>query len=160
MEKVPKTKTTLEKLTFQIQIDASADKVYTMMLDPEHYRTWTSIFNPLSSFKGSWEVGSKILFIGSDEKGNEFGMVSRIRENIQNEFVSIEHIGVLKGGKEITSGKEVDGWAGSHENFTFEKDGDHRTLLKVDIDSNSEYKPYFSETYPKALEILKQLCES
>jgi hypothetical protein len=130
------------------------------MLDPEHYRAWTSIFNPRSSFKGSWERDSKILFIGSDEEGNEFGMVSRIRENIQNEFVSIEHIGVLKGGKEITSGKEVDGWAGSHENYTYLKESDQITLLKVDLDSIPEYKSYFTETYPKALEILKQLCES
>jgi uncharacterized protein YndB with AHSA1/START domain len=86
IEKAMKTKTSLEKLTFEIRIQAPVDKVYSTMLDPEHYRAWTSIFNPRSSFKGSWERDSKILFIGSDEEGNEFGMVSRIRENIQNEL--------------------------------------------------------------------------
>lgn len=153
------SKTALETLTFEISIQASVEKVYATMLDEQHYRTWTSAFNPTSRFKGTWETGSKILFIGTDEKGNEGGMVSRIRENIPNAFVSIEHIGVLQDGKEITSGKDVDGWAGSFENYTYSKTDINTTQLKVELDSNPEFKSYFLETYPKALEILKQLCE-
>jgi len=154
------SKTALEKLTFEISIHAPVEKVYSTMLHEHHYRTWTSAFNATSHFKGSWEAGSKILFVGMDEQGNEGGMVSRIRENIPNAFVSIEHIGILQDGKEITSGKDVDGWAGSFENYTYKKEGSNITLLTVELDSNPEYKSYFSETYPKALEILKKLCES
>lgn len=159
-KKYVESNSSFDKLTFEIHIQAPVDKVYATMLDQEHYKTWTSAFNPTSHFKGSWDVGSKILFIGCDDEGNEGGMVSRIRENIPNEFVSIEHIGLLQGDKEITSGKEIEEWAGALENYIFEKKGDNETLLKVDLDSNSEFKSYFSETYPKALEILKQLCES
>ena len=36
----------------------------------------------------------------------------------------------------------------------FEKKGG-KTLLKVDMDSNQQFREYFSETYPKALERLK-----
>lgn len=159
-KKYVESSSSFDKLTFEIHIQAPVEKVYDTMLDQEHYKTWTSTFNPTSHFRGSWEVGSKILFIGCDEKNNEGGMVSRIRENIPNEFVSIEHIGLLQGGKEITSGKEIEMWAGAFENYTYQKRGDNETLLKVDLDSKSEYKSFFTETYPKALEILKQLCES
>ena len=147
------------KLQFQIEIESSASKVYESMLGNQTYREWTSVFNPTSHFEGSWEKGAKILFIGSDPEGNEGGMVSRIKENIKNVFVSIEHIGILNNGQEITSGPDVEIWAGALENYTFEvKNG--KTLLTVELDSNEEFKSYFEETYPKALEKLKSICES
>ncbi|MBL7842787.1 MAG: SRPBCC family protein [Cyclobacteriaceae bacterium] len=158
-KKYAESKTMLEKLHFEIRINASTEKVFSTMLNEKSYRAWTAVFNPTSHFRGSWAKGSKILFIGTDEKGNEGGMVSRIRENIPNAYVSIEHIGVLQGGKEITSGKDVDGWAGSFENYTYTKADTNQTQLKVDLDSNPEFKSYFLETYPKALKILKELCE-
>jgi len=37
-------------------------------------------------------------------------MVSRIKENIPNRFVSIEHLGMVQAGKEIMSGDKVDQW--------------------------------------------------
>jgi hypothetical protein len=42
------------------------------------YAQWTSLFNPTSTYEGSWDKGNKILFIGVDEKGEKGGMVSRI----------------------------------------------------------------------------------
>jgi uncharacterized protein YndB with AHSA1/START domain len=158
-KKYVESKAVLERLHFEILIHAPVEKVYSTMIDDKHYRTWTAVFNPTSHYKGSWEKGSKILFIGTDEKGKEGGMVSRIKENIPNKFISIEHIGILSEGKEITSGKEVDAWAGGVENYTYTQQGD-KTLLAVDIDSNQEFKSYFAETYPKSLAVLKELCEA
>jgi uncharacterized protein YndB with AHSA1/START domain len=148
----------MEKLRFEIEINAPAKKVYQTMLDEKHYREWTALFNPSSHYRGSWEKGEKILFIGEDENGNVGGMVSRIKENIPHQFISIEHLGLLQGDQEITSGPEIDAWAGALENYTFiEKNG--RTLLEVDVDSNKEYAKYFSETWPRALNKLKEICE-
>lgn len=147
------------KLHFQVEIHAPVSKVFQTMLESKTYSEWTSVFNPTSRFVGSWDKGSKILFIGSDQDGNEGGMVSRIKENIQNKFVSIEHLGVLNNGQEITSGPEVEIWAGALENYSYEEKNGN-TLLSVDLDSNEEFKSYFEETYPKALEKLKSICES
>lgn len=147
-----------DKLHHEIYIDASPEKVYTTMLEEKPYREWTSVFNPGSHFKGSWEKDAKIIFIGTDEEGNEGGMISRIKENIPNQFISIEHLGMVGNGEEITSGPEVEPWAGALENYTFEsKNGG--TLLKIDVDTNKEYQSYFDETWPKALKILKTICE-
>lgn len=147
------------KLHFLVEIHAPVSKVFQTMLESKTYSEWTSVFNPTSRFEGSWDKGSKIVFVGTDRDGNESGMVSRIKENIQNKFVSIEHLGVLNNGKEITSGPDVDTWAGALENYTFEEKNGN-TMLSVDLDSNEEFKSYFEETYPKALEKLKSICES
>lgn len=149
----------LEKLHFETSILASKDKVYSTMLDEKHYAEWTAEFNPTSHFKGSWASGSKILFLGIDSKGNQGGMVSRIIENVPNQFLSIEHYGIVQGDQEITSGPEVESWAGSLENYTFtEMNG--KTVLFIDMDSTLEFKSYFEEAWPQALKKLKEICES
>ena len=146
------------KLHFSTTINANAKHVYNTMISDSTYREWTSIFNPTSRFEGSWNKGSKIVFIGTDKDGNIGGMVSRIKENIPESFISIEHLGLIQNGKEIISGPEVEDWAGILENYSFsEKDG--KTMIGVDIDTNADFKSYFSETWPKALEKLKEICE-
>ena len=146
-------------LHFSIGIRAAADKVYATMLDAQHYADWTSAFNATSHYRGSWEKGSKILFIGADNDGNLGGMVSRIKENIPNEFISIEHLGLIENGREITSGPQVESWAGALENYTFQHHNGV-TRLSVSLDSNEDFKDYFLDTWPKALARLKAICEN
>jgi len=153
---------TMENMHFEIVIAAKPEKVYNIMLADKTYRKWTKIFNSTSHFKGSWEKGSKILFIGTGEDGKEGGMVSHILENIPNRFISIEHLGILVNGEEKTSGPEVDAWSGGLENYTFsEQNG--KTLLSVDMKTKTKLdenmSSYFAEAWPKALEQLKILCE-
>ncbi len=148
----------MESLHFEISINASAEKVYNTLLDKKHYTEWTSAFNPTSYYKGSWEKGSKILFLGTDPNGNMGGMSSRIKENIPNKFVSIEHLGIIKDGVELTTGDEVESWTGALENYSFTQNNG-TTLFSVDTDSNQEFKAYFIETWPMALNKLKEICE-
>ncbi|MBK9933381.1 MAG: SRPBCC domain-containing protein [Cytophagaceae bacterium] len=151
--------TIFQKLTFEIEINVSAQKTYEIMIGKETYKNWTKIFNPTSDFKGSWEKGSKILFVGISEDGQEGGMVSQIADNIRGEFISIKHIGILHGGEEITSGPMVEGWGDALENYYFEPQGENNCKLKVTMDVNEEYLDYFTESWPKALEALKNLAE-
>jgi len=155
IEKSSKT----EMMHFEILIDASADKVYRIMIHERHYTEWTSEFNPTSHFKGSWEKGSKILFLGDAADGSLGGMVSRIKENIPYRYISIEHMGIVENGKEVLCGPDVDVWAGALENYTFTDQGG-KTLLSVDVDTVEKYKQYFLNTWPKALQRLKTICES
>ena len=146
-------------LTFEVIVNAPITKVFQITFDDSHYREWTKEFNETSHFIGNWEKNSKILFVGCDKDGNIGGMVSRIFENIPDKFVSIEHLGLLQGDKEITSVAEVEQWAGSKENYLFFNKGDS-TLLVANMDSNEEMKDYFLTTFPKALNRLKEICES
>lgn len=151
----------MEKLFFKITILAPVEHVFNTMLGIKNkntYEAWTAIFNPTSTYDGTWEKGSKILFLGIDENGNQGGMVSKIDQMIKNEFVSILHYGILKNGEEVTSGEEVEKWTGGHENYTFTKLASG-TELSVEIDAVNEFVDYFNETYPNALEKLKEICE-
>jgi len=151
----------MKKLQFKVNIHAPATRIYDIMLgisDKSTYDQWTSLFNPTSSYEGSWEKGSKIRFLGVDDKGEKGGMVSRIAVNVPNQFVSIQHYGILKGDKEITEGPEVEKWANGFENYTFEENSNSTTVI-VDLDTTEEFVDYMNQTYPKALDKLKELCE-
>lgn len=145
----------METLNFSIQINAPRSKVWNVLLGEKTYPQWTSVFAPDSQVETDWKEGSKALF--HDGRGN--GMVSRIARNIPNEYISINHLGMVKDGKEDTESEEVKKWAGAQENYTLvEKDGG--TELKIHMDSDDEYKDYFLKTWPKALEKVKEISES
>jgi len=151
----------MKKLQFKVSIDAPANQIYDCMLglnSKSTYEQWTALFNPTSSYEGSWDKGSKILFLGVDEKGEKGGMVSRIVENIPSRFVSVQHYGLIQADKEITEGPDVEKWANGLENYSFEENNG-TTTVTVDLDSTDEFVDYMNETYPKALEALKELCE-
>lgn len=149
------------KLKFSIEINSPANLVYDKMLgitDKKTYQQWTAEFNPSSTYEGSWQKDSEIHFIGTDESGKRGGMVSRIAENIPNKFVSIQHIGIIDGEKIIKEEPEIEAWAGAFENYHFEEISG-KTIVKVEMDSNEEFKDYFSSTWPKALARLKEICK-
>lgn len=145
-------------LHFETTIGANAATVFHALFDEKMYNEWTTVFNPTSHFKGSWKKGSKMIFLGTGQDGKEGGMISRIREKIPNRFVSIEHVGIIEDGKEISSGPDVERWAGALENYTLTENNEG-TLLSVDMDAFPEWAAYFSETWPRALEKLKTICE-
>ncbi|HAY32984.1 MAG TPA: SRPBCC domain-containing protein [Ignavibacteria bacterium] len=151
----------MKKLQFKVSVNAPAARVYEIMLGTKSkstYEQWTSLFNPTSTYEGGWNKGDKIHFVGTDEKGEKGGMVSRIAENIPNRFVSIQHYGLLKADREITEGPEVEKWANGFENYSFEeKNG--ITTVTVDLDTTEDFVDYMSQSFPKALDKLKEICE-
>ena len=151
----------MKKIKFIVSINAPTKKVYDLMLginNKSTYEQWTALFNPTSTYEGNWNKGSKMLFIGTDEKGDKGGMVSEIADNIPNRFVSIRHYGLLKANVEITDGPEVEQWANGFENYTFEENNG-TTKVTVDLDITEDFVDYMNQTYPKALEKLKEICE-
>lgn len=148
----------MQRLTFSIIINAPREKVWDTMLGDETYRKWTEVFMPGSYFEGDWSQGSKILFLAPDGKGNNSGMVSKIKANKLHEFISIEHLGFVENGKEDTTSEVVQSWAGNLENYTLaEKDGSTEVL--VELDTADEHKEMFEGTWNDALKILKTLSE-
>lgn len=142
----------MKKLQFKVSINVPASRVYDFMLginSKSTYEQWTSLFNPTSTYEGSWDKGNKILFVGVDEKGEKGGMVSRIVENIPKQFVSIQHYGLLKADKEITEGSEVEKWANGFENYTFEENNG-TTTLTVDLDTTEDFFRLYEPDLPKS----------
>jgi uncharacterized protein YndB with AHSA1/START domain len=148
----------MRTLHFSIVIDAPKEKVWKTMLSDDSYREWTKVFMPGSHYVGDWSEGSKILFLAPGETGEMSGMVSRIKENRPYEYISIEHLGEVKGGKEDTTSEAGKLWSGARESYTF-KEIDGATELLVDTDTVDEYEEEFQKTWPKALQKLKELAE-
>ena len=132
------------------------------MLEDETYRAWTNEFHEGSYYKGDWNEGSKILFLGPGEDGNtEDGMIAKIAENRLHEFISIHHYGFISNGVEDTTSEEVRKWADQdpRENYTF-KEIDGKTELQIEVDSDDQWVEMFNDAWPKALNKLKELCEA
>ncbi len=145
----------MERIKFTTTINAPSDIVWAILWNDETYRQWTATFAEGSYADTDWSEGSKALFLTAD--GN--GMVSKIKTNIPNSFMSIEHLGVVKQGVEDTGSEEVRQWAGAEENYTLEM-VNGKTQLSVEMEIAEDYRDYFVATWPKALESIKALSEN
>lgn len=145
----------MEKLQFNVSINAPREKVWSTLWNDDSYRAWTAVFHEGSQAETDWKEGSKVLF--TDGKGS--GMVSRIAKLDPNEFMSFEHLGELRDGVEDTTSEKVKSWAGAHENYTLTGSGSNTDLL-VELDINNEFKDYFANTFPRALDKVKELAEN
>lgn len=151
----------MQKLQFKKEVNSSPQKLYETMLGLNNkatYEYWTATFNPTSTYEGSWTKGSKILFVGLDKNGKKGGMVSEVTENLPARLVWIWHYGFLDGDSEITNGEQVEKWSSGQEIYRFEENKGSTTII-VELDTIDDYLDYFNNTYPKALDKLKEICE-
>lgn len=149
----------MQIIKFSILINADKQKVWNTMLADKSYRAWTKEFHEGSCYQGSWKKGSEIRFTAPDKDGSQQGIFSRIRENVEYQFISIEHLGSITKGVVDTTSEEVKKWTPSFENYTF-TERNSMTELKVEMQTVPEYKSMFEEMWPRALKALKSLCES
>jgi hypothetical protein len=145
-------------LHFSVLINAGRTTVWTTMLEDRTYREWARPFRDGSYYEGSWKKGSDIRFLAPTDDGGEAGMVSRIRENVPHEFISIEHIGFIVNGKIDINSDEAKKWTSALENYTF-IGTNGATEVHVDAQVLEEYVPMMNDLWPKALHALKMLCE-
>ena len=144
----------METKEFKISINAPKEKVWDVLWNDSSYRAWTSVFAEGSHAETDWKKGSKVLFL--DNKGR--GMVSVIAEKIPNEFMSFKHLGEVKDGVEDTSSERVSQWAGALENYSLNT-VNGKTELTVDMNITDEFRDYFLNTWPRALDKVKELAE-
>lgn len=144
----------MEKQSFRILINAPREMVWSFLWEDSHYREWTTVFCDGSYAESDWQEGSKILFLSPGRNG----MVSQIAVKRSPEFMSFRHLGEVKEGVEDTTSDAVKDWSGAEENYTLKESG-NATELMVEMDMNDQMREYFMDTWPKALERIKQLCE-
>lgn len=141
----------MKKLTFTLQVNAPREKVWKILWEDATYRQWTTAFTEGSHAVSDWQEGSKILFLSPGGSG----MVSRIARMIPNELMIFEHLGEIKNGVEDLTAA----WAGAQEEYQLKSDS-NGTMITVLLDSDEEIAYYFSNTFPKAMAIVKQLAEN
>lgn len=147
-----------DALHFEKELKCNPEKVYSILTGDKTFREWTAVFNPASHFAGSWKKGSKIRFIGTGSNGKKAGLVSKIRENIPNRFISIEHNGIIKDGYEVLCGPLVDDWSGAIEVYTISQYKGN-TLLEVDLDNIPHMADEMKKLWSQALSRIREICE-
>ena len=139
----------MDTLKFDVTINAPKEKVWKVLWDDESYRKWTTVFHEGSYAESDWKEGSKVKFLGPSGDG----MHSVIQKLVPNEQMRFRHLGEIKNGVESNSN-----WEGAMESYYLSNEGGG-TRLNVELDSVGEYKDYFSDVFPKALNLVKQLAE-
>ncbi|RZK40785.1 MAG: SRPBCC domain-containing protein [Pedobacter sp.] len=146
-------------MEFNIEINASRERVWDILLGEKTYPQWTSVFSEGSNVITDWQKGSKAIFTD----GGSQGMVAKIAENVPNEYLSIEHLGMYDNGVEDYDSDEVKEWAGTKENYTLTDLGGktnlHIYMDTQDTDDGKKMVEMFSEIWPKALQKVKALAE-
>ncbi len=149
----------MKTLYFKEVIDASPSKVHNLMLSKKSYEEWTKPFSPTSTFQGDWSSGSKIFFVSTEEDQKDMGMIARVETNIPGEIVIIRHVGILSDKGELYEGEHVEPWKNSLEIYRFKAVGEQTALVcSLEVDSD-EHEEMFAAMWPKALKILKDICE-
>lgn len=147
----------MQSLNFSITINAPVAKVRDTMLNHPTYEQWTTAFSEGSSYVGSWEQWTDILFV--DPSGQ--GMIAQIAESKLHEYVSIHHLWEKMNNPEtgelVTTMYEP---ANSYENYNFEVIDEQTTKVNVEMTAMpDEWVEMFNQMRPKALNLLKDLCE-
>jgi uncharacterized protein YndB with AHSA1/START domain len=144
-------------MEFKVTIDAPKEKVWTALWDDVTYKQWTAPFSEGSHAETDWKKGSKALFLD----GNGSGMVSTIADNRPNEYMSIKHLGMVNKGVEDYDSPETKQWAGALENYILKpvNGGTELTIELGGANIPQEFIDYFENTWPKALDKLKEIAE-
>jgi hypothetical protein len=145
----------MKTLHFEININATKEKVWDILWNDATYTQWTGVFCEGSHALSDWKEGSKILFLD----GKKDGMFSTIAALVPNELMSIKHLGTVKNGMELEMDKETESWSGAKEIYTL-KEAQNNTKLLVDVDITEDHAKFFNEAFPKGLQKVKELSEA
>ncbi|KAA3632736.1 MAG: SRPBCC domain-containing protein [Calditrichaeota bacterium] len=145
----------MKTLTYSITINAGKKHVWETMIDPETYKLWVKPFSPDSQFEGDWTEGSYMLFIDPPHGGTKC-----LLEKVQpyDKMVG-KHIALItKDGTEDSESDVAKEWYGTTETYSYvEENG--KTTLTVEMQTHEKFAPMFEDCWPKALELVKGLCE-
>lgn len=144
----------MEDLRFSIDVNASAQHVWNLMLDLDTYQQWTGAFHEGSTYEGSWNKGDEIRFLGPNEDGTSSGLLGIIVENRAHEFVSIRYLGDIEHNVENRDGPGV----GLHESYSFSQTEGVTTLV-VEIELPDEWAEDMRAMWSNAIITIKQMAE-
>ena len=144
----------INRLKFSIDIKAEKATIWKALWNESSYREWASVF-----FEGSyavtddWKEGSKVHFLAPDQSG----IYSIIEKHIPNNIIQFKHIGNVVKGKEQPIDNETKKWSGATEIYKLTERKDTNTLA-VEIDVMDEHLEFMTNTFPQALEKVKDNC--
>lgn len=145
----------MKTLEFHIEISAAKEKIWKILWDDANYPKWTSAFCQDSYALSDWKQSSKIHFLAADGQG----INSCIYSKIPYEYMAFKHLGEIKDFKELPFTETDPSWSGAMETYRLIPTV-NSILLEVKIDCDPKYQSYFTESFPKAMSLIKELSEN
>lgn len=143
------------KLNYSVKINATPYRVWQSLWQDSNYKKWSSLFSEGSYAESDWKEGSKIQFLTPEGEG----MFSIIEKSIPNEIMTFRHLGTIKNFVEQPDNDESEEWRDARETYALIENKDE-TILNVTLDSIEEFKDFFEEVFPKALQKIKSIAEA
>ena len=146
----------MKAFEFTININARPEKVEAIMLGPETYKEWVGVSWPGSTYEGSWQLGEDLKFAAPGQGGT----LATIEVFKPHAYIQAKHIAVVNADGSLDKESDIaKGWIGTTESYTFtEQNGG--TELKVQMVTKPEWGKMFTDSMPRALDKLKELCEA
>jgi len=142
-------------ITKSIDIDASPERVWDVLLDDATYRQWTAEFMAGSYAETDWQEGSTVRFL--DPSGS--GLLAHIAASRHPELVDIEYDGLVADGKDDTESDHAREYRGSRETYRLSRtpSGTH---LDISADMAEQYYDDMVAAWDRALAKAKALAEA
>ncbi|WP_188370543.1 hypothetical protein [Muriicola marianensis] len=144
----------LNRLQFHVDIKADKSTIWNALWDADSYRDWAGVFYEGSyAVTDGWKEGSTVNFLNPDKNG----IYSTVETHIPNKLIKFRHIGNVVGGEQQPLDDDTKKWTGSSEQYSL-IEGQGYNTLRVDIDIMDEHLDYMKETFPRALQRIKDNC--
>ena len=140
-------------MQFTIDIHATKQTVWDVLWQDATFREWAGIVDPGTYMKGELKEGSEVQFISAE---NGYGVTSLVEKVTPGEFLQLRHESDTQQGGTQERAKE---WTGGTETYTL-AENDGTTTLTVAFGVPLKMVDYFKDTYPKALERVKEQAEN
>lgn len=144
----------IRKHTFQVEINATPEMVWNVLLNDESYRQWTTVFCEGSFYKGDLKQGGRVHFLTPSGEG----MYADIIFYTPHSNILFQHIGEMLNFVEQPVDEAAEKWTGAFENYILKDNGVSTTLIS-EIDLTPEHVDFFNKNFPKGLEKIKELSE-
>lgn len=144
----------MKLVSYSITINASAEKVWSVLWGEESYKQWTKVFHECSYAESDWQKGSEIRFLTPEGAG----MYSRIEELIINEQMTFQHLGEVKEFVNLPAEGNDKEWTNALESYKLVSNG-KETTVSVELETLDTFEAFFDHAFPRGLEIVKFLSE-
>lgn len=141
----------MKEMQFEIEIHAPREKVWATLWQDRTFREWADLIDAGTYMVGDLEEGSTVQFISAEG----YGVTSLVSALIPDAYVSFKH---QADTQDEDSNSRDDQWTGGRESYTL-MDDDSATTLTMSFDVPVELEKAMRESYPKALQKVKELSE-
>ncbi len=145
----------MKRISLEYLFETSPEYLWELIVDPEHYRYWTTAFSEGSKFIGNWSQGSTIQFVMTDDVGNERGMFSEVMESEWPSHIFIQHKGLVMNGIEDYDSPQAKLWTPAYEHYTLEAIEGGKCAFKMEQSIPEAFEDEFLENWHHEFKLMK-----